>query len=478
MSAPHPARFSKAILELLDRIVPPGKICDPFSGIGGCFALENPLRAVWGVEIEEEWITVHPRHIHGDSTKLNEYFKDGSFHSVVTSPCLEQSQRILTDDLRWVACGDLKVGDRILGFDETASGATAAGHLQRRRYRRGTVIRSVPKTVECVRVVLSNGDEIITTPNHPWLTSRYSYGGRAWNWVESENLIEPGGWSVFALKQFTPWRRLTSFEAGWLSGLMDGEGSVTMGTHGSPKLIICQKQGEVIDRAEALMRHFNYALNRITRTDVFDDGNQMDNLYFNGGFPGILQALGELRPMRLLTNWSRLDISTRCLHPTKVQVVRVELAGQRDIQEIETDIGTYFGEGYAHHNSYGNRMSDHHEAKDDSLRHTYRHYLGRPLSENNAGQMYAWNQDYWQLHSLVWSRCWDVLKPGGLLFLNTKDFIRNGQRVFLTAKHRQLLESIGFTQLVRHIVDTPGQRHGANRDKRVAYEFVTVYKKV
>ena len=37
--------------------------------------------------------------------------------------------------------------------------------------------------------------------------------------------------------------------------------------------------------------------------------------------------------------------------------------------------------------TYGNRMADHHEARDASPRHTYRHVLGRPLTPGNSGAL-------------------------------------------------------------------------------------------
>ena len=37
--------------------------------------------------------------------------------------------------------------------------------------------------------------------------------------------------------------------------------------------------------------------------------------------------------------------------------------------------------------TYGNRMADHHEARDASPRHTYRHTLGRPLTPGNSGAL-------------------------------------------------------------------------------------------
>jgi hypothetical protein len=49
--------------------------------------------------------------------------------------------------------------------------------------------------------------------------------------------------------------------------------------------------------------------------------------------------------------------------------------------------------------TYGNRMTDHHNAKDGSRRITYTHNLGRTLTPGNSGAM-QWGEDYRQLHRL------------------------------------------------------------------------------
>lgn len=43
--------------------------------------------------------------------------------------------------------------------------------------------------------------------------------------------------------------------------------------------------------------------------------------------------------------------------------------------------------------TYGNRMADHHNARDGSRRNTYRHALGRPLHRDNSGAM-QWGDEY------------------------------------------------------------------------------------
>lgn len=51
---------------------------------------------------------------------------------------------------------------------------------------------------------------------------------------------------------------------------------------------------------------------------------------------------------------------------------------------------------------YGNRMADHHDAKDGSSRNTYAHALGRKPHCNNAGLL-QWGEDYRRFHIRAWS---------------------------------------------------------------------------
>jgi SAM-dependent methyltransferase len=121
--------------------------------------------------------------------------------------------------------------------------------------------------------------------------------------------------------------------------------------------------------------------------------------------------------------------------------------------------------------TYANRMADHHEARDGSPRHTYRHALGRPLSPGNSG-MLQWGDAYRALHTAVYREVRRVLRPGGLLVLNLKDHIRHGERVPVTNWHAVTLLGIGFVCTGRTRVPCPGQRHGTNGRLRVSYETV------
>lgn len=129
--------------------------------------------------------------------------------------------------------------------------------------------------------------------------------------------------------------------------------------------------------------------------------------------------------------------------------------------------------------TYGNRMADSHDPKDDSRRISYKFNLGRPLQPNNTGDAYFPSQKYNRLHVEAWREVYRVLKPGGIFILNVKDFIRDGERVRVNDWHRAVCVGLGFKLLEFHEVPVKSLRLGSDesRDKRVESEMVWVFRK-
>lgn len=125
---------------------------------------------------------------------------------------------------------------------------------------------------------------------------------------------------------------------------------------------------------------------------------------------------------------------------------------------------------------YANRMADHHEAKDDSKRNTYRHQLGRPLTEGSAAGM-QWGKEYRAFHTQAWSLVYQVLRPGGYFLLNVKDHIRNGEQQPVSLWHRDMVQAIGFEPHGAYRVRTPGNRQGQNGEARVDFEWLFLFRK-
>ena len=124
---------------------------------------------------------------------------------------------------------------------------------------------------------------------------------------------------------------------------------------------------------------------------------------------------------------------------------------------------------------YGNRISDHFRAKDNSQRITYRSYLGHDLHQRNAGRM-NWGHKYRQIHRDVYNECVRVLRPDGRFILNISDHVRKGKIVPVSMWHRAMLETFGFVLKNKIMIETPRHRFGSNASVRVDYENIMIFK--
>lgn len=126
--------------------------------------------------------------------------------------------------------------------------------------------------------------------------------------------------------------------------------------------------------------------------------------------------------------------------------------------------------------TYGNRMADHHNARDASTRHTYRHSIGHRLHPNNTGQL-QWGTAYRKAHVEIWKECYRVLHWDGQMIINLSDHIRAGVQVGVVSWHYQVLRTLGLDLVEAIRVPTPRQRHGANGHLRANHEVVLVFHK-
>ncbi len=124
--------------------------------------------------------------------------------------------------------------------------------------------------------------------------------------------------------------------------------------------------------------------------------------------------------------------------------------------------------------TYGNRMADHHNARDGSRRNTYRHTLGRPLTPGNTGAM-QWGDEYRRTHQQIIAECVRVLRPGGRLVWNVKDHIRNGKEQPVVNWHAGALDDAGLKFVKAISIECPGNRQGQNGELRVDHEWVLVF---
>ena len=120
---------------------------------------------------------------------------------------------------------------------------------------------------------------------------------------------------------------------------------------------------------------------------------------------------------------------------------------------------------------YGNRLADHHVAKDGSVRHSYTHTIGHDLHPDNAGTL-QWGNAYRSFHAKAWHEVLRVLKPGAFVIVNVSNHIRAHQVQTVTEWHLSWFLARGCVLKRAEPVATPRHREGANYKARVDFETV------
>lgn len=108
---------------------------------------------------------------------------------------------------------------------------------------------------------------------------------------------------------------------------------------------------------------------------------------------------------------------------------------------------------------------------------TYKHRLGHELHPNNTGGM-QWGKAYRETNEAIWRELHRVMAKGGKFVLNISNHIRKGEEVDVVGWHTETLTKLGFAVMEGITVKTDRMGYGANREKRVAHEWVIVFEKV
>jgi hypothetical protein len=154
-------------------------------------------------------------------------------------------------------------------------------------------------------------------------------------------------------------------------------------------------------------------------------------------------------------------------HPDTIQGNALELTNTIEPESVDAIVTSP---------TYGNRMADHHDAKDHSVRLTYKHTLGHDLHDDNSGQL-QWGDEYRRFHEIAWAEAVAALKPGGTLTLNIKNHVRNGEVQRVAEWHANTLIDLNMRIDQIQSVPTRGLMAGDNADQRTGAEYVITFRK-
>ena len=127
--------------------------------------------------------------------------------------------------------------------------------------------------------------------------------------------------------------------------------------------------------------------------------------------------------------------------------------------------------------TYGNRMADHFNSKENSRRITYTHYLGKELQDGNTGKMH-FGAEYKEKHKRIYKHLYELCNKSGKIVVNISNFIKNGEEVDVVGWTTQTLKNVGFVYIKTIWVKTPRMKFGKNSEKRVEKEAILVFEKI
>lgn len=256
--------------------------------------------------------------------------------------CLAGDTRILMADHTWKQLSSVQEDDVVLAFDEEPTGQSYS-----RKLKPSLVTKTASALKQLYRVELANGQVLRATADHKFLICNHKRkdSKATHTWKELKD-IKPGDYVRFLEK---PWVQDASFEAGWFSGILDGEGTLGISKVSGgffPRLGFSQKPGQVLDRACRILADHGFSY----RVSPKESATYID---INGGLSENLRLLGVFQPIRLSLNmikggithgWSGFSAIER------VEILSITEDTVETVFDISTTQGTFIAEGVVVHN--------------------------------------------------------------------------------------------------------------------------------
>lgn len=280
--------------------------------------------------------------------------------------CTVPETRVLTESLDWVPVGDLRVGDKLIGFDEDQP----PGMGKKRAWRQAEVTTTGIFDAPLLEVQTDRAS-VTCTGDHPFLVSRRGplMSTRERGIVRGERALGRGQWVLAKdlvpgdkIRHIPMWKQDTSFEAGYVSGIFDGEGS---SPRGPSNIEISQNPGLVFDRIMALLKEHHFDSLKIydkSESKTSRSPNpRCKSIVVNGGVEEMLRFYGTFKPVRLLPKFLDKLYGTSILGGGRgvqrgtrhAEVSAVIPRGTGKVVALGTSTRTLVTEGLLSHNTDG-----------------------------------------------------------------------------------------------------------------------------
>lgn len=261
--------------------------------------------------------------------------------------CVTPETPILMRDFSWKPAGELKIGDKLLAFDEEGKGE------QRRHFSDSYVEHTGIEIDELFEITLENGDVLRCNGEHKWLVDYGAGHGNRWMKtadMEASMKSYKRKKSLCLSKFFDVHAPASGYKAGYLAAAYDGEGHVNFTTGDnkrSTQIGFSQKDNSMLATVKLYLRDYGFTFN------ICWGKSQVAQVILNGTRNEVYRFLQLFRPKRLLDNFTKkVDISKSVLLSIESpKIMSVRKIGKGQIVMLQTSSKTYIANGYGSHNT-------------------------------------------------------------------------------------------------------------------------------
>lgn len=264
--------------------------------------------------------------------------------------CLAPETRILTKNFDWKEIKDLKTNEQLFGFDEFPIKTNDSINRNKRKIRTSDILNIGEVYKSTYRIEFEDGTSIRCSEEHPWLVS--TKVSRNQKWLTTKDLIRDLklGRNRYLLRYFETWKEKKDYDGGYLAGVFDGEGCVSLGHEngGGFCLSLSQKDNEVFRKCVEILKvlNINYAV-------YFNENTKVNIISIKGKMHEKFKLFGKIKPKRLISNFNKKFIDKN-LDLQSFKLVKIKNIYYQGIQKLigmETSTKTFFAEGFGSHNS-------------------------------------------------------------------------------------------------------------------------------
>lgn len=249
-------------------------------------------------------------------------------------------------DLSFKPLGDVKVGDKVVGWTRIKVEGKV-GIRSKRKLVRATVTDVRRRIANVVAIQFESGKVIRCTADHKWLAGKHT-------WMNNKEYFKPASVGEFLNKVVEPVEELPSdlsYHAGYIGAMLDAEGHCELKkTQKTGKIYIAQsvsKNPQVCDQIRSSLTQLGLDHNWIQLAKKY--APEVMGAVIKGGIDTEVKLLNWCKPAK----WSKRlkkQITKRTNFMRRDKVVSITPCGKEEVACLTTTSGNYIAWGYASKN--------------------------------------------------------------------------------------------------------------------------------